>query len=261
MDAKQKKQIKSEPLRRSVSIMELVATSENGLTMTEITAALNLPKATVYRLVKGLVDTGLLNGASKRSPYVLGERFYRIYAYNIKKQDLQYVVTPLLRPLAKSLGVTVWLARYNSRDVEIAVIVYPQSEKMIINPGEEFPPHASAGGKVLFSQQPESVIEKVCSSALEKYQANTITDVAELKAHYEQVRNQGFAVHDEEMEAGVFSIACPVPQKGGCIFALGVDFLSSRLQSDLTQSKVLNELLPLAEKLSSVMSSSSFYTR
>lgn len=81
-----------------------------------------------------------------------------------------------------------------------------------------------------------------------RFQAKTLTDPAAVRAELEQVRQQGFAVHDEEWDEGVLALAVPVITGSGApSFALGVMAIKSRLLAHTDRESVLERLHQAAE--------------
>ena len=73
------------------------------------------------------------------------------------------------------------------------------------------PLHISASGKVILAALGEDeVLNIIQQNGLESYTDNTITDEAELFTELEQIREQGYAVNNEEEIVGYCAVAAPV---------------------------------------------------
>jgi IclR family transcriptional regulator, KDG regulon repressor len=111
------------------------------------------------------------------------------------------------------------------------------------------PLYCTALGKVLLSFAHTPLPDK-----LQAYTARTITDPVMLQHHLEVVRNQGYAVDDEEYEVGVRCIAVPVyDYRDKCVAAIGISGPTSRLTLDILR-RVTQVVQDIGKTLSSRLS-------
>ncbi len=80
------------------------------------------------------------------------------------------------------------------------------------------------------------------------YTEHTIRSKAALLKHLETVRQQGFAVTDEERDSGVWGAAVPLFEDGACVHSLAVVGPKFRLGESLRQD-IIDELLRLSQSL------------
>ena len=109
---------KDSPLERYISILEMVAPFSQGLTAAEIEVALDLPKATVNRLLHALLDAGL---TIERALTVLIEQ-----AENLRLRD---VLAGVRSEVLAGSAMSVALARHPR--------VFPELYRTIVRAGEE----------------------------------------------------------------------------------------------------------------------------
>jgi DNA-binding IclR family transcriptional regulator len=88
--------------------------------------------------------------------------------------------------------------------------------------GGTYPLHASATGKIILSGQDDDQVKAALPEKLEAFTANTITSRPALLKELRRVREQGYAVTDEELEVGLFAMACPVRDKAGTLIGVFV---------------------------------------
>jgi IclR family pca regulon transcriptional regulator len=78
-------------------------------------------------------------------------------------------------------------------------------------PGSRMPAYCTALGKVLLANLPEREQgELLASMKLTQRGPNTITSKSALRVELEPIREEGFAVNDQELAEGLHSIAVPV---------------------------------------------------
>jgi DNA-binding IclR family transcriptional regulator len=96
--------------------------------------------------------------------------------------------------------------------------------------GRPVPLHASGLGKVLLAYG----AAKLPPGELERCTEKTITTEASLRAELAAVRARGYAVTDEELEAGLIAFAAPVFRYDGTVVAaLSVSAPTSRMTREV----------------------------
>ena len=97
--------------------------------------------------------------------------------------------------------------------------------------GSRLPAHATATGRVLLAGlTPPELDEFLDRWPLQRYTPNTTTDPDRLRAAVETVRQQGWALVDQEFELGLRGIAAPITGADGQTFAgLSVSSTAARL--------------------------------
>ena len=223
----------SKPLARSLDIMDVVSAHPSGATMSEVAQALEIPAPTVYRMMRNLTELGYLRGEGRHSRYRLGQRFLRQYHNAASTRNLINAVRPSLRHLAATLDDVVYLNALVRDDIKAVCAEFPdtRSARAMVMPGDLFPIHATASGKVLCAyQEPEQQNRMMDSVEFTPYMENTIADRAQLEVELLQVKSQAYGLSDEEIEEGVFAVSVPIAIEGrGVIYSLGVNGTKGRM--------------------------------
>lgn len=230
----------SAPFVRAMQLLETVAASGQGLSLNELARRTGLPVSTTYRMAVGLVSSGYLNRAENSGVFTTGPRLWRLGQYLLSGGSIEALSGPVLHDLLDDLGEAVFITRFTGDGIELVTEVFPQgNHRSYVSPGRVFPIHATASGKVLYAMQPPDVVERALAAPLEKYRPATMTDPDDVRAHLATVREQGFATSEDELDAGVFSLACPIRIEGlGAVYALGAvgvrdHFLSNHSRDDI----------------------------
>jgi IclR family pca regulon transcriptional regulator len=119
--------------------------------------------------------------------------------------------------------------------------------------GTRLPAFATSMGRVLLAGLPNDDVERLLAQVapLPHHTSKTITDPKELLREIEQVRRQGWALVDQELEQGLRSIAAPLVDCAGMpIAALNMGTHASRW----TIQKLTQEALPLLKQTSARIS-------
>ena len=195
---------------RALAILEILAQrGESGVT--EIAADLGVHKSTASRLMGALLNRGLVDQVSDRGRYRLGLGLVRLAGNVTSSLDAVSGSRAITRALATEVGETVNIAVLdNNRVLYVDQVVGPSMVSMRSWLGQSVPTHCTATGKVLTAwlDKPERIAAR--PPTWKKLAPNTITTVDALEKELEQVRKQGFAVADQEMEADFMAIAAPI---------------------------------------------------
>ena len=199
-------------LERGLAILEAVAKSRSGLTISQVTRALNLPKSSVFYLLLTLERAGYLhrNVVSKR--YQCEMKLVRVAWQALEGITLRDKARPVLQQLLAQTHLTVHMGVAGGNAVTLIEKLDPYTNPPMatwIGKGLDF--HCTSLGKCLLAFSPHADVDRILSShALLRHNENTIASTQRLKAELAKVRALGFAMDDEEEELGVRCIGAPV---------------------------------------------------
>jgi len=199
-------------LDRTLDIIELLATSPQGMGVTEIGLKLQLHKSTVHRLINALAHRGYIEKEQKTGQYKIGLKFIEISSLYLHQLELKTEATPIMRRLAELTGLVTHLAILDETDVVyIEKVDVVQSLRLYSHIGRRIPVYCSALGKVMLSGQSVSRQKQILQSInFIPYTENTIQNQEVLVAELQKTAQRGWAADDEEHEAGIRCIAAPV---------------------------------------------------
>lgn len=196
--------------------------------------ALDIPKSTVYRYVRTLSERGFLE-RTRGGSYRLGLVFIELGRHALESnRDLHLAVLPSMQRIAQATGESVSVMRmFNQQAVCIESIGGTHALRVTIERGRVQPLHAGASSKVLLAYQPEETWAQAVQVPLTRYTETTITDMPTLIAHLRQVRTQGYAVSDGEIDIGARAVAVPIRSSYGDVAAaLSIEAPAIRLGAD-----------------------------
>jgi IclR family KDG regulon transcriptional repressor len=199
-------------LDRTLDIIELLATSPQGMGVTEIGLKLQLHKSTVHRLINALAHRGYIEKEQKTGQYKIGLKFIEISSLYLHQLELKTEAAPIMRRLAELTGQVTHLAILDETDVVyIEKVDIVQSLRLYSYIGRRIPAYCSALGKVLLSGQSALRQQQILQSINYKpHTKNTIQNQEALFSEIQKTMKRGWAVDNEEHEAGVRCIAAPV---------------------------------------------------
>lgn len=174
--------------------------------------------------------------------YRLSLRFTK-FSQRAKHQQCSYsIVQEAVDELAAETGER---AQFGSEDYGKLIYVYradnsDSSANQPYRPDVEEPLHCTALGKAMLAFMPEQRVQEIVEQhGLEQRTPNTITDYGALQDELEQIREQKYAIDDEELANGMRCIAAPIINDEVLIGSIGIfgpvsRFTDDRLTSDLT---------------------------
>lgn len=208
-------------LDRAFDILELLATEKNGLGVTEIGNRIGLHKSTVHRLLTALGERGYVEKNMEYGTYQLGLKVVEISSIHLNSIELKTEAAPYLRKLAAESTQPVHLATLVGDEViYIEKVETFNTIRMYSQIGRRVPIHCSAVGKALMIGLQDSEIEKMLHNReLQKYTEKTINDLENILQQVREARGRGWAIDDEEHEAGIRCIAAPIYDYRGKVIA------------------------------------------
>lgn len=243
-------------IERATKILDLVSQSSQGVSIRDLSDELKLPKGTVHRLLLSLAYFGYIKQDIKTKKYLLGLKLLELGNLIINQLDLRKLAEPLLKELVESTRETVHMVIIDNNEVVyIDKIETEQSTgglKMSSMVGARNPAHSSAVGKVLLSYYLDEEIDNfVKEKGLPPKTLRTITDPLQLKEQLITIRNQGYAIDDEENEAGIRCVAAPIfNDKGKAISAISLSGPAFRVTKKLIQDSLKKEIIKTASEIS-----------
>ncbi len=223
----------SGPIERYFQIVEILAASQNGLTLTDIAQLTELPKPTAHRLVRSLVDLGILTSDDAwYKTFRVGPRMWRMLHLGIEPDKASAYAQIVVDDLAARFGETTYVVRLDHEHVQsIARSAPDQGHRLHVLPGENLPAHAAASAKAILAYQEPEIIRQHLHEPLERLTPYTKTEVSAVLEEFQEIRQRGHAVCFREIDENIMAYACPVPMEPvGVLYAIGVTGPVTRLQ-------------------------------
>jgi IclR family transcriptional regulator, KDG regulon repressor len=243
-------------IERVSSLLDILGQSPQGISIRELSARIKLPKGTTHRLLSSLSYFGYVRQDSKTRDYFLGFKLVELGNLLLSQLDLRKEAEPFLRDLAERIKETVHMVFLDRGEIvyidKVELDHNPSGLRMASRVGLRNPAHSSAVGKVLLSHLPEEELNGLIKEkGLPKRTENTITDLVQLKEHLKAVRNQGYAVDDEENEKGIRCVAAPIYNEAGrAVAAVSISGPAFQVTKKRVQETLKKEVMETAYKIS-----------
>ena len=207
-----------EVVARVASILRSVADAPAGLTVSALSRASGVPRATAHRLVAALERERLLGRAGDGRLVVLGAGMARLSGAYLPGRDLLDSGRPFVEALAAELREAAELAAVVDASADDATERWRcwcgssrRSACASAAAARPQPLHVTAAGKALLAWGPPARADALQSfgGTLQRYGPRTITDPEVLRREIDRVRIRGVATAVDELEEGVASAAAP----------------------------------------------------
>jgi IclR family KDG regulon transcriptional repressor len=246
-------------IERVANIFEVMAQNTQGISLKELSARVSLPKGTIHRLLSSLAYFGYVRQASESKNYQLGFKLVELGNSLLNQLDVRVQARPFLVGLSKGIKETIHLVVFDQNEA-LYVDKVESDEKlgglqMVSRVGTRIPAHCSSVGKVFLAHLSDSQLDTLIKEkGLTKRTKNTITDPEKLKQHLKIIRQQGYAVDDEENEKGIRCVGAPIfNQRGQVIAAISISGPAVRITQKIIQQTLRKEVLQTALDISREM--------
>ena len=243
-------------LARGLEVIRVFTRQTPRMTLSEVSQATGMTRATVRRFLLTLVREGYVESNGRHfslRPKVLELGFSALASMNIWE-----VAQPIMNDLAERLQEScfaavldhdsvIYVARANSnRRVSVGITI-----------GSRVPAHCVSTGRVLLAALPDDVLHQYLDEmTLTRFTPNTITSKVQLRGVIGEVRLKGWSIVDQELEVGLRSLSVPIRDgRGKTVAALNVCCPSARITPEDMRTRVLAETLEASTKITGALAS------
>jgi IclR family pca regulon transcriptional regulator len=237
-------------LERGLAVVKAFTAEEPELTLSDIARRTGMTRAAARRFVLTLVDLDYV-GVVDRRFYLRPTVLELGYTY-LSLMSFPQVATPHLTALSEQLQETTSLAVLDGEEiVYVARIGGRRVVSSGLTVGTRLPAHLTSHGRVQLAALPDDELDDYLARAkLEPRTARTTTDPGQLRERLMEVRKQGYALVDQELEEGVTSIAVAIRDQSGTVVAsVNVGTHSRRLSPTALKRAALEPLRQTADRI------------
>jgi len=229
-------------LARGLAVIRAFADSRQPQTIAQISQQTGIPRAAVRRCLHTLKQLGYVEAELKN--FTLRPKVLTLgYSY-LSSTPLTLSAQPCLDQVSKALGESSSLAVLEEDQVlYVARSATSRVMSVSLSAGSRLPAYCTSLGRVLLAHLPAAELDAyLARTTLAQKTVNTITSADALRAELARVREQGYALNNEELELGLRSIAVPVRGATGRVLAaLNVGAQAARV----TPERMVEEFMPV----------------
>lgn len=228
-------------LERGLAVIRAFGADHPELTLSEVAKQTGLTRAAARRFLHTLVELGYMRTDGRR--FALRPRILELgYAY-LSSLSLPEMALPHLERLVAQVHESSSMSVLDGDEVVyVARVATKRIMTVAISVGTRFPAYATSMGRVLLAGQSDDWLDGYLLSAeLRRLTPHTVAEPARLRGQLATIRQQGYALVDQELEEGLRSIAVPVRGPDGRVLAaVNVSAHASRR----TPEEMCQHLLP-----------------
>ena len=238
-------------------MLRLVADAEHGLSLSRIATQLNFSKGTTHGLIQALIREGALAQNPQDKTLYVGPALVDLAFKSWNYVRVSEKAQPCLDELRDEIGETVFLGVLSrTRSIIMATAEAAKPIKISSPPGTTIPLMAGAVGKVFWSQLDDIEIMKyIREKGLPVFTPQSITDENTYLDELARVRQNGYALDNEEYLPGVKAVAVSLGNHRGLPLAIWVVGFAGDLEAGHMPG-IVKAVLQTAHKLRSILDNS-----
>jgi IclR family transcriptional regulator, pca regulon regulatory protein len=237
-------------LERGLAVIRAFGPDRTHLTLSEVAREAGLTRAAARRFLLTLVELGYVRSDGRE--FSLRPRVLELgYAY-LSGMSLPDVAYPHVQELVDRVRESSSVAVLDGDEiVDIARVPAKRIMTVAVPVGTRFRAHASSKGRVLLANLPPGELDEYLATVhLDQLTNKTVTDPARLRSVLDDVRSQGYAIVDQEVEEGIRSVAAPLRDAtGATVAAINVSAYASRVSVEAVRDEFLPSLLDTARQI------------
>ena len=204
---------------RALMAIRILAQHERPLSLAEMSIAIDIPKTSLFAILKGLVLSGYV--AFEEGKYSLGPESHRLGRIISEGRAFPGCALPVLERLGKEIGETIILCTVSGDRRHVVYVAVVEAESWLrfsVEVGTERPLNASASGHAILSFLAPAERERyLASGRFERFTPRTVASRAGLRTAIAKVRREGCAMTVDGTVAGAIGIAAPYFDHQGAV--------------------------------------------
>lgn len=251
IDTAPKEKTTIQVIDRLVSLLDALSRYQDPVSLKELAIVTGLHPSTAHRILNDLVTTRFVDRADGGN-YRLGMRLLELGNVVKSRLNVREAAIEFMRTLHRQTQQTINLSvRQGDEIVYIDRAFSERSGMQVVRAiGGRAPLHLTSTGKLFLSlDEPKAIRAYTTRTGLAGHNKNSITDLAKLEKELAEVRANGYARDNEELELGVRCMAAGIRDDSGKMIA----GLSISAPADRLQEEWLKDLIVTAEEISATL--------
>ena len=209
--------VENSGLTRGLMVLSAIADSKAPMRFADLQSELDVPKATLHRMLSSLLLDGMVRFDESSQTYRVGYRLLELANMAWRQSDVRELAHPLMLDLAEVTNESVQLAvLVDTNAVYLSQVESEQSVRYTVSVGDKSPVYCSGVGKALLAGLPEDQrLELVDAIEFKRYTQQTMTSPAMLLRQLKEIKKRGYALDTEEHQHGIRCVAAAILDSAG----------------------------------------------
>ncbi|WP_266082687.1 IclR family transcriptional regulator [Haladaptatus caseinilyticus] len=188
--------------------------AHDGIRLRQLTDELELSKSTIHAHLTTLRDARYV--VKEGEFYHLGLKFFEMGEYVISRKKIYGIAEDEINALNdRTDRIADFSVEEHGRVVSLYSELY-DTQSSLLSDRRTFYMHNTASGKAILAEFTRSHVKKIIEQwGLPRETEHSISTLDELLTELEETRERGYAVNDEEVVTGLYSVARPVHYPDG----------------------------------------------
>lgn len=240
-------------LEKGLGLLECFGEENSRLSVTQVAQLAGLARTAARRYLLTLVHLGYM--ATDGKLYWLTPRVLRLSQAYLSSSRLARIAQPFLLRLAQGIGEGVYLSVMEGDNIVYIARHGSSSDGGRLQQigymlGTLVPAHITAAGMVLLALRPESIEQWIERTELKTLTVHSVTDKSIMRQRLLDVRLQGWAVSEQQIELRYRGIAVPVRDaRGNLVAAISVTLHMGKETAEQSTQRLLNVMMDTAASM------------
>ncbi len=197
----------TQTLEKSLLILEYLVEVKTS-SLTKLAKQLGMHKSTAYRHLATYKKLGYIS-QDENDGYYLTDKLMKMASGVVPQMEIRELTLPYLVKLATLTSSNTNIGFWNGKEI----LYLAQKRPYPISPfvvGETIPAYCSALGKAILAYLPEKELAEYTKTEFIKFTKKTIISKDLFYEEIEKIKNNGYALMDEEILLGLYGVAVPI---------------------------------------------------
>jgi len=238
---------------KGMRVLELLSDNE-ALTVTQVAKLMDINRASSHRFLSTLREIGYVE-KDDSSRYYLTPKVIELGMKVLDRFEIRKIAHPFLQEVAAKFNETINLGYFNGEEVlTIDKIDSTEILRMDTGIGGREPAYCTSLGKAILAFLPDTLLEAYLQAMqLTAFTPNTVIAKDKLKEELMHIKENGYAIDDEELSVGLRCVGAPLfNHKGQALYAISISGPSIRMGSKRME-EMQRELKKICNNLSGKM--------
>lgn len=240
---------------KTMEILEAISDSKAGMTITQLSKKLEIPRSSVDDIVKALVKKKYLYCSDESLKlYQLGNKILELSLKIKNKSEILEIVTPFLKELVEEFNDTIFFGLKDEDDVlYLSKIESSKTVRTTAALGSRKSLYYTGLGKaILATFSFEELEDYIARTKMEARTDYTITDPNKLREDIKQTKERGYAIDYREGDIDVSCVASPIFQAGKVYGAISMAGLYTTISQEEIKRRG-KRIKEVAERISKIL--------
>ncbi|MGE3145438.1 MAG: IclR family transcriptional regulator [Pseudorhodoplanes sp.] len=203
-------------IRNAAAVLRLLSPERLELSVTEVARLLNMPKSSVSRLLKAMMEEGLLAPIGNSPRYRAGNLLIEVASLHGRNSTLMEAAETALADICKTTRHSGYISVLDGIDILVLRVFRGAEPLRVVTPlGSRAPAYATSTGRALLARLTDDEIRRLYSSPgdFRVHAENAPQSIDELLTRLARVRRTGWceAIDEAVPDVGSVSVAVNDP--------------------------------------------------